>query len=217
MGFSPSTILVDAPIVYEDPTLEKDWKPLNYDEKFHGFISMRSALAYSRNVATIRLLEKVGTRGVIDFSQRVGIKNPLANDLSVALGSSSVTLHELTSVFGIFANQGIKAESMSIKLITTREGKVLLEETEAKSESVLSKETAYLITNMFEDVIQYGTGQRAKVLGRQIAGKTGTTNEFTDAWFMGYTPNLVVGVWVGYDDRKSLGHGEAGAQPFQSG
>ncbi len=212
MGFSPSTILVDAPIVYEDPTLEKDWKPLNYDEKFHGFISMRSALAYSRNVATIRLLEKVGTRGVIDFAQRVGIKNPLANDLSVALGSSSVTLHELTSVFGIFANQGTKAESMSIKMITTKEGKVLLEETEAKSESVLSKETAYLITNMLEDVIQYGTGQRAKVLGRQMAGKTGTTNEFTDAWFMGYTPNLVVGVWVGYDDRKSLGHGEAGAR-----
>ena len=212
MGFSPATILVDAPIVYEDPTQEKDWKPLNYDEKFHGFISMRNALAYSRNVATIRLLEKTGTRGVIEFAQRLGINNPLANDLSIALGSSSVTPLELTGAFGIFANQGVKTEPASIRTITSKEGKVLLEQAEVKQEPVISKETAYLITNMLEDVIGYGTGQRAKALGRQLAGKTGTTNEFTDAWFIGYTPNLVVGVWVGFDDRKSLGDGEAGAR-----
>lgn len=212
MGFSPSTILVDAPIVYEDPTQEKDWKPLNYDEKFHGFISMRNALAYSRNVATIRLLEKTGTRGVIELAQRLGINNPLANDLSIALGSSSVTPLELTGAFGVFANQGVKTETSSIRTITSKEGKVLLEQTEVKQEPVVSKETAYLITNMLEDVISYGTGQRAKALGRQLAGKTGTTNEFTDAWFIGYTPNLVVGVWIGFDDRKSLGDGEAGAR-----
>lgn len=212
IGFSPATILVDAPIVYEDPTQEKDWKPLNYDEKFHGFISMRNALAYSRNVATIRLLEKVGIRGVNEFAQRLGINSPLANDLSIALGSSSVTPLELTGAFGVFANQGIKTEPASIRTITSKEGKALLEQTEVKQEPVISKETAYLITNMLEDVVGYGTGQRAKALGRQLAGKTGTTNEFTDAWFIGYTPNLVVGVWVGFDDRKSLGDGEAGAR-----
>jgi penicillin-binding protein 1A len=201
---------LDAPVVYEQVEEEKTWKPENYGKRFHGMVSLRDALAQSHNLATVRLLDRVGVKNVIEFSKQVGISSPLASDLSLALGSSSVGLMELTSAYGVLLNQGNRAEPYAIFFVKDNQEKVL-ELAEPESQEVISKETAYLITNMMEDVVQKGTGQAAKVLGRPVAGKTGTTNEFINAWFIGGTPNLVAGVFVGFDDRRSLGETESGA------
>jgi len=210
-GLSPATLVVDAPVVYEPDDPEKIWKPENYEKRFFGVISLREALIHSRNLATVRLLDKIGVRSVIDFSKTIGITSPLSYDLSLALGSSSVTLVELTSAFGVFANQGLRLEPYAIGLVQDNTGQTL-EQTLFEPRQVVSKETAYLITNMLEDVIQRGTGQPAKSIGRPIAGKTGTTNDYTDAWFIGYMSNLAVGVWVGFDDVRTLGETEFGAR-----
>ena len=174
-------------------------------------VSLREALAHSHNLATVRLLEKVGVKNVIEFARAVGVTSPLPADLSLGLGSSSVGLMELTSVYGVFLNKGVRVEPFAIKLAKDSTGKTL-EAVEAVSQEVISKETAYLITNMMEDVVQKGTGQAAKVLDRPLAGKTGTTNDYVNAWFIGGAPNLVAGVYVGFDDRRSLGESETGAR-----
>jgi penicillin-binding protein 1A len=209
-GMSPASVILDAPVVYQQEEDEKTWKPENYGRKIHGMVSLRDALAHSHNLATVRLLDKVGVKNVIEFAKTVGITSPLAADLSLGLGSSSVGLMELTSVYGVFLNQGNRAEPYAILSIQDNAGKVL-EQAEPEALPVISKETAYLITNMMEDVIQKGTGQAAKVIGRPIAGKTGTTDEFINAWFIGGAPNLVAGIYVGFDDRRSLGETESGA------
>jgi penicillin-binding protein 1A len=171
---------------------------------------MRDALIHSRNVATVKLLDAVGIQSAIDFARRVGITSPLARDLSLALGSSSLGLLEITSAMGVFAAEGRRVEPAGLRSVTDHAGNVLAYYEPAPAE-VMSRETAYLITNMLEDVVQSGTGVRARAVGRPVAGKTGTTNEFADAWFVGYAPNLAAGVWVGFDDRRSLGDREAGA------
>jgi penicillin-binding protein 1A len=209
-GWTPSSILVDSPVMYDDPVLQRVWKPTNYEDRFYGPISMREALIHSRNVATVKLLEQIGVQSAIDFSRRVGITSPLTRDLSLALGSSSIGLLELTSALGVFAAEGRRVEPGGLRSVTDHGGAVLAYYEPTPTE-VVSRETAYIITNMLEDVVQSGTGVRARVLGRPVAGKTGTTNEFADAWFVGYAPNLAVGVWVGFDDRRSLGDREAGA------
>lgn len=209
-GLTPATIVIDSPMVYVDEEHQRVWKPENYESQFYGPIRLREALVHSRNLATVKLLDQVGVRNVIEFARRVGIKSPLTPDLSLALGSSSMSLIELTSAFGVFADEGVRVEPMSVLSVVDSAGTVL-EEHEPVANEVIAKETAYVITNMMEDVIQRGTGQRAKILGRTLAGKTGTTNEFTDAWFVGFAPDLVAGVWVGFDDVRSLGDREAGA------
>jgi len=173
-------------------------------------VSLRDALAHSHNLATVRLLDKVGVKNVIDFAKVVGITSPLAADLSLGLGSSSVGLMELTSAYSVLINQGSRAEPYAIVFVKDNAGKVI-EQAEPQTLQVISKETAYLVTNMMEDVIQKGTGQAAKGIGRPIAGKTGTTDEFINAWFIGGAPNLVTGIYVGFDDRRSLGETESGA------
>ncbi|MBH0189883.1 MAG: penicillin-binding protein, partial [Nitrospira sp.] len=209
-GMSPASMILDAPVVYEQEQDEKTWKPENYGKKVHGMVSLRDALAHSHNLATVRLLDKVGVRHVIEFAKTVGITSPLAADLSLGLGSSSVGLMELTSAYSALLNQGSRAEPYGILSVKDNAG-VVLESAEPQAVEVISKETAYLITNMMEDVIQRGTGQAAKVIGRPIAGKTGTTDEFINAWFIGGAPNLVAGIYVGFDDRRSLGETESGA------
>jgi len=209
-GMSPASVILDAPVVYEQELDEKTWRPENYGRKIHGMVSLRDALAHSHNLATVRLLDKVGVKNVIEFAKTVGITSPLAADLSLGLGSSSVGLMELTSAYGVLLNQGNRAEPYAILLVKDNAGKVL-EQAEPQVLPVISKETAYLITNMMEDVIQKGTGQAARVIGRPIAGKTGTTDEFINAWFIGGAPNLVAGIYVGFDDRRSLGETESGA------
>ena len=209
-GFSPGTPLVDSGVVYNENDPDMVWRPENYDQKFYGQILMRDALAHSRNAATVRLLEKIGVAPVIDFAKKVGISSPLAHDLSLGLGSSGVTVQELTAAYGIFLNQGISLEPYMIESVVDANG-TILETHLPEPKQVLSRETAYLITNMMEDVIQRGTGQAAKGMGRPLAGKTGTTNDFTDAWFVGGAPNLATGVWIGFDDIRPLGDKETGS------
>ena len=210
-GMSPATVVLDSPVVYEEEEEDKIWKPENYGRRFHGMVSLREALIHSHNLATVRLLEKVGIRNVIDFSRTLGIASPLAGDLSLALGSSSLGMLELVSVYGVFANQGMRVEPYALASVQDTTGRTL-DQAVIQPRQVISRETAYLITNMMEDVIQKGTGIAAKAaIDRPVAGKTGTTNDFTDAWFIGGAPNLVAGVWTGFDDRRPLGETESGA------
>jgi len=209
-GLSPGTPLVDSGVVFNENDPDMVWRPENYDRKFYGQILMRDALAHSRNAATVRLLEKIGVPPVLDLAQKVGIASPLAHDLTLALGSSGVTMQELTAAYGLFLNQGIGLEPYLIESVLDASGKSL-EYHVPEPRQVLSKETAYLITNMMEDVIQRGTAQAARGMGRPLAGKTGTTNDYTDAWFVGGAPNLVTGIWVGFDDIRTLGEKETGS------
>ena len=210
-GRTPATILIDAPIVYFDEEQDRVWKPENYESRFYGPVTLREALIHSRNLATVRLMDEIGVNNVIDFSRRLGIRSPLALDLSLALGSSSLSLLELTSAYGVFANEGVRAEPNAVLAVLDSKGEILEEHLPVVT-SVIRPETAYLISNILMDVIQEGTGRRAKVLEKPMGGKTGTTNNFTDAWFVGFLPNLAVGVWVGFDDMRSIGKHEAGAR-----
>ena len=210
-GLSPSTVVVDSPVIYEneeDP--EKTWKPENYGKRFHGPVSLREALIHSHNVATVKLLEKIGIKPVVEFAKTLGIASPLNQDLSLALGSSGITPLEMVSAYAVFANQGYKLQPYAVATVQDANGQPL-EQILFEPQQVITKETAYLITNVLEDVIQKGTGQLAKTIERSVAGKTGTTNDFTDAWFIGYTPNLATAVWVGFDDIRTLGETESGA------
>lgn len=208
-GFTPESTILDEPISYR--TGLKEWSPSNYDGEFWGEITLRRALAFSRNVSTVRLAEMLGVDSIINLAKRAGITSEMPADLTLALGSLSVSPLELTSAFAVFANGGKKIKPIAIKYVTDTSGKILLQN-EPQLEEAISPEVAYTVTNMLKDVIAYGTGTRANI-ERPVAGKTGTSNDFKDAWFIGYTPQLVAGVWVGYDDmRKSLGHGEAGGR-----
>ena len=210
-GLTPATVVMDAPVIYEneeDP--EKTWKPENYGKRFHGPVSLREALIHSHNVATVKLLEKIGIKPVVEFAKTLGITSPINQDLSLALGSSGITPLEMVSAYGVFANQGYRLQPYAVSTVQDANGQPL-EQIMFEPQQVITKETAYLITNVLEDVVQKGTGQLAKVIERSVAGKTGTTNDFTDAWFIGYTPTLATAVWVGFDDIRTLGETESGA------
>jgi len=212
-GYNASDILIDTPLVVELPNGDV-WKPRNYDEKFHGTVSLREALARSLNVPSIKLIQAIGPPSVINVAKRMGIKSPLQNVLSLALGTSEVTLLELTSAYGVLAAEGMRAEPMAITRIEDRNGNVL-EEFHEYHEEVLQPDVAYLMTDMLTSVIDEvgGTGVAARQYGLDIpvAGKTGTTDEYTDGWFIGYSPELVIGVWTGFDERKTMGKRMTGA------
>jgi len=210
-GYTPASILIDNPVIFPDSGTRKVWKPENYEKKFYGPTTLRDALTHSRNLATVKLLRQIGIRNVEKYAKRIGIKSPLTRDLSLALGSSGISLLEMTSAFGVYANEGRRVEPVLILSVTDNQGKVL-ESHETKPKQVVSREEAYVLTNILEDVIQRGTAKRARVIGRPVAGKTGTTNEFTDAWFVGYAPNLASGIWVGFDNNRSLGYKESGGR-----
>ncbi len=210
-GFTPATIIVDEPFSYVDVPGKEPWQPQNFDREFWGPITFRKALTFSRNVATVKIAQSIGVDYLIYYGKNLGIKSKLEPNLSLALGSANVTLLELTSAFGVFAAQGYRAEPLLITKIVDRDGNIL-EEIEPSAIEVISSQTAYLITNLMQSVIQEGTGQRAKALGRPAAGKTGTTNDTRDAWFVGFIPHLLVaGAWMGYDIEKPLGSHETGA------
>ncbi|MGQ9636864.1 MAG: penicillin-binding protein 1A [Thermodesulfobacteriota bacterium] len=233
-GFNPSTTLMDSPVEYVGYDGGSYWAPKNYDKNFLGPITFRNALAHSRNVVTVKILEEIGIDHALKFIKRMGIESPIKRNLSIALGTSGVSMLELASAFSIFANGGEKIKPIFIKKIVTMKGEVLEENTpfaemEEKEEGeeedeetlqspflqkerVLSPQHAFIMTHLLEGVIQHGTGQKAKVLGRPIAGKTGTSSDYTDAWFIGYTPSLLAAVWVGFDDKTSLGKNETGAR-----
>jgi penicillin-binding protein 1A len=230
-GYTPSTIIMDSPVEYENYDEGTYWAPKNYDKHFMGPITFRNALAHSRNVVTVKILEDIGLGYVLKFIKQLGIESPIKRDLSVALGTSGVSMLELAQAFGVFANGGERVKPILIKKIVTLKGEVLeenypyveLEEMEEEEENpelsslvarerVISPQNAFIMTHLLEGVVQHGTGQRAKVLERPIAGKTGTSSDYTDAWFIGYTPSLLTAVWVGFDEKASLGKDETGAR-----
>jgi len=230
-GYTPSTILLDSPVEYSDHDGGTYWAPKNYDKNFMGPITFRNALAHSRNVVTVKILEDIGVGYALKFIKKLGIESPIKRDLSIALGTSGVSMLELTGAFSVFANGGERMKPIFIKKIVTMKGEVLeenypyleLEEKEeeeepseppspVQKERVISPQNAFIMTHLLQGVIQHGTGQRAKVLGRPIAGKTGTSSDYADAWFIGYTPTLLTTVWIGFDDKTSLGKNETGAR-----
>jgi penicillin-binding protein 1A len=209
-GFTPASIFIDSPVIFEEKD-EENWKPANFEEKFYGPTTLRTALTHSRNVITVKLLQSMGVKHTLEFARRLGIKSYLTPDLSLALGTSGVTLSELTSAYGVFANKGMRTEPMAIKTISDKDGNIL-EENKSFTEKAISEELSYVTTNILQSVVQEGTGWRAKSLGRPVAGKTGTTNNYMDAWFIGYTPDIVAGVWVGMDRDEPVGKNETGAR-----
>ncbi|MGB7750950.1 MAG: PBP1A family penicillin-binding protein [Candidatus Acidiferrales bacterium] len=210
MGMNPFDTVVDEPVTFRSGG--QNYSPRNYDEKFEGRITLRRALADSRNVPAVRLLDHVGVQNVIELARKFGITSPLPPYLPLALGAADLTLMEHTSAFTVFPDDGIHIEPHYIKRVTSYDGAVL-EEPRPKVNDVIPPDVARTMVAMLEEVVQFGTGVRAKELGRPSAGKTGTTNDFTDAWYIGFTPQITAGVWVGNDDKRiSLGKKETGAR-----
>ena len=183
---------------------DKVWVPKNYDGKFFGPVTLRKGLAFSRNLVSIRLIDHLGPQKVVEWAQRMGIKSPLDSVLSLSLGTSVVNLLELTSALGTIAAEGIRTEPFAIARIVDFEGRVLEENVPQEAE-VISPQLNYLITNLLRAVVLEGTGRQARSLGRAVAGKTGTSQDQRDLWFVGFTPDLVCGAWMGYDDFSPTG------------
>jgi penicillin-binding protein 1A len=209
-GFTAASRIDDSPVTYPVGA-NGAWKPENYDRKFRGPTTLQQALEESINVVTVKLQERVGINRTIQVARRLGVASPLDINLSLALGTSDLTLLELTSAYGVLANQGVWMPPTAIRYVTDVQGK-LREEHVPEGREALSPETAYVITHMMRGVVERGTGQGAKVLGRPIAAKTGTTNDYSNAWFIGFTPRIATGVWVGYDRPRSLGKEETGGR-----
>jgi penicillin-binding protein 1A len=211
--YTPATIVFDLPVIHEQTEQDKKgWKPENYDERFLGPMRIRTALALSRNAVTVRLLEDIGLSRAVNFARQAGITSPINEDYTSALGSSVVTPLELTSAYATFASQGIRSEPILIKNIVDGKGAVL-EGYDPQPRESIDRTTAYLVTSLLKSVVDEGTGRGAKGLNKPLAGKTGTTNNYVDAWFVGYSPSVVTGDWVGYDNASaSLGDKETGAR-----
>jgi len=209
-GLSELTVIRDGPVSFK-MAAGKYWRPQNYEKRFVGPVTLRSALAHSLNSVSVKLVDRMGSDRVIRQARKLGIESPLEKNLSLALGTSSVSLLEMVRAYAVFANGGRLVEPMFITKVTDRDGKVL-EENGPEPKQTLSPEISYVLTDMLKNVIQSGTGRAAAKLGHHVAGKTGTTSDFRDAWFIGYTPSLIAGVWVGYDDFRSLGDKETGAR-----
>ena len=209
-GMSPFDTVMDTPVSYMSGG--QVYAPHNYDEKFEGRITLRRALADSRNVPAVRILDHVGIQSVIETARKFGLTSALPPYLPLALGAADLTLWEHTSAFTVFPDDGIHIEPHLIRKVTTYDG-ATLEEDRPKVTDVIQPDVARTMVSMLEEVVQFGTGVRAKELGRQSGGKTGTTNDFTDAWYIGFTPTITTGVWVGNDDKRiSLGKKETGAR-----
>jgi penicillin-binding protein 1A len=233
-GFTPASIIVDAPIVYD--SAQGKWKPANYEEKFYGDTTFRNALVKSRNIPTIKIVQAIEVPYLIQFAKRIGLNSNFSPDLSIALGSGTVNLADLVKTYAVFPRLGKQIEPIFYKTIKDHNDKIL-DETRAippinldrvmgqikntpapisfplpsEPYQVMDPRTAYIATHLMKDVVNYGTGTDAKQLGRPVAGKTGTTNDYQDAWFVAFTPQVVTGVWVGYDNSRSIGSGGTGA------
>ncbi len=210
-GFTFADVFLDSPAVYNDPSTGKEWRPANYTGKFRGPTTLHTALMFSINMVTLKLLEKVGIQPVVNLARRLGISTKITPNLSLGLGTSECTLIEMVDAFDVFANQGIRVEPFSILSVKDGSGRIL-ENNSPVAQEVLDPQTAYLVTHTLKDVIDQGTARIVRRLGftRPAAGKTGTSNNNIDAWFIGYTPDLICGVWVGYDERQSLGGHQTG-------
>ncbi len=209
-GKTPASVIYDRAVVI-DGGEEEAWKPQNYTQRYYGPTTLRTGLTRSRNMVTIRLMEQVGVQAVLDLAGRMGIQSALQPYMSLALGSSDVKLSELTAAYGTFANNGLYVPPVFISRIVGPNGEIV-EENLPRASRVMSPEVAYVMTLLMQGVIEEGTGKRVRAIGRPAAGKTGTTNDFRDAWFLGFTPELVTGVWVGFDDGTALGRHESGGR-----
>ena len=207
-GGSPDDTILDEPITFESAS--GPYSPHNYDQKFEGIITLRRALAQSRNIPALKLASKVGIKTVIDYAERFGITARLPPYLPVALGSAEITLLEQTSAYSVFPNDGVRVTPRYITKVTDYEGRVL-EEDYPEVKDVISAHTARIMTAMLREVVLHGTGVAASKMPFPVAGKTGTTNDFTDAWFVGFSPTMTCGVWLGFDEKKTLGAKETGA------
>jgi penicillin-binding protein 1A len=207
-GASPDDTILDEPVTFE--TASGPYSPHNYDEKFEGSITLRRALAQSRNIPALKLANKFGIKGVIEYAERFGVTAKLPPYLPVALGSAEITLMEQTSAYSVFPNDGVRVVPRYITKVTDYEGRVL-EEDYPEVKDVISARTARIMTGMLREVVLHGTGVAAAKLPFPVAGKTGTTNDFTDAWFVGFSPTMSCGVWMGFDEKRSLGAKETGA------
>jgi len=208
-GAEPDDRILDAPTTFISGGVP--YAPHNFDYKFEGNITLRRALADSRNVPAVKLAERVGMPAVIDYARRFGITSPIPPYLPVALGAADLTLYEQVSAYSVFPNDGVRVEPRYIRKVTDYEGHVL-EENFPDVKDVTSARTARIMVSLLQDVVQHGTGFSASKLNHPLAGKTGTTNDFTDAWFIGFSPSITCGVWVGFDEKKTLGNKETGAE-----
>jgi penicillin-binding protein 1A len=207
-GAKPDDTIMDGPVTFQ--TASGPYVPHNYDEKFEGSITLRRALAQSRNIPALELADSLGIKTVIDYAHRFGISSNIPAYLPVALGAAEVTLLEQTSAYSVFPNDGVRVNPRYITKVTDYEGRVL-EEDFAEVKDVIGANTARTMTSMLRDVVLHGTAITATTMKYPLAGKTGTTNNFTDAWFVGFSPSMTCGVWMGFDEKKSLGPKETGA------
>ncbi len=208
-GLTPDDTVLDSPITFNTPS--GPYTPHNYDNKFEGVITFRRALMLSRNIPALKVTERVGgIKTVIDYARRFGITAPLPAYLPVALGAADITLTEQVAAFTTFPNDGVRVTPRYIRKVTDYDGRVL-EENYPEVKDVISPRTARIMVSMLREVVLHGTGFQASKLNHPLGGKTGTTNDFTDAWFVGFSPSLTAGVWIGYDEKKTLGNKESGA------
>jgi len=206
-GAEPDDIILDAPTTFNSAGVP--YAPHNFDHKFEGSITLRHALAESRNIPAVKLAQKVGMPTVADYARRFGITSPILPFLPVALGAADLTLYEQTAAYTVFPNDGLRIEPRYIRKVTDYEGHVL-EQDFPDAKDVISQRTARTMVSLLEEVVKHGTASSAKKLNHPVAGKTGTTNDYTDAWFVGFTPSVTCGVWVGFDEKKNLGDNETG-------
>lgn len=200
---TPASLLADEPVTFESEN--GSWSPQNYDKQFRGNVTLRSALEQSLNVPAVRVAKAVGTQPILDVIRQLGVTTVMTNDLSLALGSPAVSLLDMVTAYGTMANGGVFVRPTSLRAASDREGMTLWTATPERRQAV-SPQAAYLVTSLLEGVVRRGTAAKAKVLGLTgaIAGKTGTTDGYRDAWFVGYTSDLVIGVWVGFDDERAI-------------
>lgn len=210
-GMTPASIIVDEPIQLHGAVAGRTWEPKNFSNRFYGPTTLRDGLVFSRNIISIKIMQETGIAPVVKLARQLGISSPLNDNLSLALGSAEISVMELTAAYGAFANGGIYHQPSFIKSISTSNGK-LLEQRQAAGHRALDERTAYQVTRLLEGVIKEGTGRGVTAIDLPVAGKTGTTDRYMDAWFIGYTPELVTGVWMGFDRAQPLGNNESGGR-----
>ncbi len=252
-GFTPASMIVDSPMVFRDADGMNAWKPNNFESKFYGDTTFRQALIKSRNIPTIKIVQSVQVPFLIQYLRKLGMTAPMSPDLSISLGSVSISLMDLTKIYALFPRMGRKITSTFMEKVVDRDGRILEEKATSSQpvaaalnnapssampssvpvqgpvqesgrvsfpeyplpndpDQVLDPRVAYVMAHLMKEVVTFGTGHEAKNLGRSAAGKTGTTNDYMDAWFIGFTPGVITGVWVGFDTQKGIGPGETGAR-----
>ena len=210
-GFDITYQVFDAPVIKKS-TIDEYWKPENFEERFYGFTTLKVALAKSRNVVTIKLADELGISKIIKYAKAFGLKSPIQRDLSISIGSGSATLEEMVYAFSAFPNMGKIYESKCVKSIFNNKGKKIYEKEAKIAYTPIKESTAHIMTDALINSVENGTGRKAKHIPRFIGGKTGSTNDYKDAWFVGFLPNIVIGSWVGFDDFTSIGRLETGAR-----